>query len=93
MEEIKQKGKYNVDGKFDFKKYRDDNKDKIKERNDKYREDNRLAIREKNKVYYSSKKDEINAKRRVRYALKKLDMEYLENDYDIESENDSETEN
>ena len=86
MEEIKQKSKYNIDGKFDFKKYREDNKEKIKEKNDNYREANRETIREKNKVYYASKKDEINAKRRVKYALKQLNMEYIENDYDLQSE-------
>ena len=88
MEEIKQKkpSVYSVDGKFDFKKYREDNKDKIKERNGNYREANRVAIREKNKVYYACKKDEINAKRRVKYALKQLNMEYNEADYDLQSE-------
>ena len=88
MEEIKQKkaSVYNIDGKFDFKKYREDNKDKIKERNGNYREANRVAIREKNKVYYASKKDEINANRRVKYALKQLNMEYNAADYDLQSE-------
>ena len=66
----KSKSIYNIDGKFDFKKYREVNKDKIKERNDKYREDNRVILREKNKVYYASKKEEINAKRRAKYAEK-----------------------
>lgn len=58
-------------GKFDFKKYHQLNKDKIKERNDKYREANRPLIREKNKIYYATKKDEINARRREKYAQAK----------------------
>jgi methionine synthase I (cobalamin-dependent) len=58
-------------GKFDFKKYHELNKDKIKERNDKYRETNRDVIREKNKIYYEAKKDEINARRREKYAQAK----------------------
>jgi hypothetical protein len=57
-------------GAFDFQKYRELNKDKIKERNDKYRHANRVVLREKNKVYYNSKKEEINAKRRAKYAEK-----------------------
>ena len=55
---------YYVDGVFDFKKYREDHKAEIKERNQKYREANRLVLREKNKVYYEEKRDLINAKRR-----------------------------
>jgi hypothetical protein len=57
-------------GAFDFQKYRELNKDKIKERNDKYRDANRVVLREKNKIYYASKKEEINAKRRAKYADK-----------------------
>ena len=67
------KGKsiYNVDGKFDFKKYREDHKEQINNRMKNYREKNREVINEKNKLHYEKNKEVINAKRRAKYAEKK----------------------
>jgi hypothetical protein len=63
--------KYFTDGKFDFQKYRDINKDKINERMKTYRETNKEIINEKNKLHYQNNKEAINAKRREEYAKKK----------------------
>jgi hypothetical protein len=74
MDDKMAKGKsiYNDEnGKFDFKKYQELNKDKIKERNQKYRDENRDKLRERNKLYYELNKEDINAKRREKYAQAK----------------------
>jgi len=75
MEEIKETKNtkciyIDENGAFDFKKYRELNKDKIHDRMTKYREENKMLLREKSRVYYESKKDQINAKRRAKYAEK-----------------------
>ena len=69
--EEKKKSIYNVNGMFDFKKYRDDHKEQINARMKDYREKNKEIINEKNKIHYQKNKDEINAKRRALYAEKK----------------------
>ena len=58
------------EGKFDFKKYRELNKDKINEQMLKYRTANKDKINQKSKIYYEQKKDEINERRREKYAAK-----------------------
>lgn len=63
--------KYFTDGKFDFQKYRELNKEKINDRMIKYREANKEIINEKNKLHYQTNKEAINAKRREDYAKKK----------------------
>lgn len=68
MDETAKKINYFVDGKFDFKLYRDINKEQIYERMTKYRETNKDLINEKNKAHYHANKEEINAKRRAKYA-------------------------
>jgi len=70
-EEIKEKSSYIIDGKFDFKKYREENKEQINTRMQKYRETNREIINKKSKAYYENNKDVINAKRREKYAKDK----------------------
>ena len=59
------------DGKFDHKKYRDMNKQKINNRMKDYREKNKEIIREKDAKYHAENKEVINAKRRLRYLEKK----------------------
>lgn len=58
--------------KFDFKKYREENKEQIKKQMDAYRNNNREKINEKSKVYYEKNKEIINEKRRLKYAKDKL---------------------
>lgn len=58
--------------KFDFKKYREEHKEQIKERMDSYRNNHREKINEKSKVYYEKNKELINEKRRLKYAKDKV---------------------
>jgi len=58
--------------KFDFKKYREEHKEEIKQRMDAYRNNNREKINEKSKVYYEKNKELINEKRRLKYAKDKV---------------------
>lgn len=59
------------DGKFDHKKYRDINKDKINDRMRVYREKNKEIIKQKDAKYHAENKEVINTKRRLRYLEKK----------------------
>jgi pantothenate kinase len=68
IDETAKKINYFVDGKFDFKLYRDTNKEQINERMNKYRETNKELINEKSKAHYHANKEEINARRRAKYA-------------------------
>ena len=50
---------YNVEGKFNYKKYAEMNKEKVLEKAAKYRSENREILREKNKNYYDNNKPKI----------------------------------
>lgn len=56
-----------------FKKYREENKEEIAERNKEYYENKKDAILEQQKVYYEKNKDAINARTRERWAKKKAE--------------------
>jgi len=60
------------DGKFDGKKYRQENKEKINNRMKCYRENNKEKINMKSAIYHEKNKEIINAKRRLKYLEKKL---------------------
>jgi hypothetical protein len=50
-----------------FKKYKQDNKEKIKEYNKKYKQDNKEKIKEYNKKYKQDNKEELKKKRKEYY--------------------------
>jgi adenylate kinase family enzyme len=59
------------DGKFDGKKYREVNREKINSRMQSYREKNKEVINIKSAIYHEKNKEIINAKRRLKYLEKK----------------------
>lgn len=73
------------DGKFDYQKYRDLNKDKTSERMKGYREKNKELINQKSAKYHSENKEVINAKRRLKYLEKKLALSGDSDDNDCHS--------
>ncbi len=52
------------------KEYREDNKDKIKEREKKYRENNKEKIKEKDKKYREGNKEQLNQYDKERGKIK-----------------------